>query len=303
MNTIIPPTGFELSETAAAAKTMTPSFLTFEDFEHAADSIRKRTHILPTLAIILGSGMGAVADAVDSPAAVSYSEIPGWPVSTVEGHAGKLVTGVLAGREVAVLQGRAHIYEGYSAGQVAFPVRVLRRLGVTTLIVTNAAGAINPDFAPGDLMFLVDHINLMGFGGESPLRGPNDDRLGPRFPDLNPAYDPGLRKLAARTASDAGLPAREGVYVCVAGPSFETSAELRFLRQIGADAVGMSTVPEVIAARHDGMRVLGISVVSNRANLDGATPASHAEVLAATGRAAPNLRLFLTNLLSQPGFA
>jgi purine-nucleoside phosphorylase len=279
-----------------------PSF-TLEDYDRAADCIRKQTRIVPKVAVILGSGIGSIAESVESPAVIPFVDIPGWPVSTVEGHAGKLILGTLAGRNTAVLQGRAHVYEGYTADQVAFPVRVLRRWGVNILIVTNAAGAINPEFAPGDLMLITDHLNLMGFGGNNPLCGPNDDRLGPRFPDMNRTYDPGLQKLAAQAASNSGLALREGVYACLAGPSFETPAELRFLRMIGADAVGMSTVPEVIAARHGGMRVLGISVISNRANLDGSLDISHEEVLAATGEAAPNLELLLKTLLGKPAFA
>ena len=277
--------------------------LTLEDYERAADCIRQQTRIVPKVAVILGSGMGSIADSVQSPAVIPYAAIPGWPASTVAGHAGRLVIGTLAGRNAAVLQGRAHVYEGYAANQVAFPVRVLRRLGVETLIVTNAAGAINAAFAPGDLMLITDHLNLLGFGGNNPLCGPNDERLGPRFPNMNDAYDPVLRNLAAQAAAEAGFTLREGVYACLAGPSFETPAELRFLRTIGADAVGMSTVPEVIAARHGGMRVLGISVISNRANLDGSTPTSHAEVLTATGKAAPKLGLLLTALLKKSVFA
>ncbi len=281
---------------------MTPSFLTFEDFEHAADSIRKRTRVLPTLAIILGSGMGAIADSVDSPAVIPYTDIPGWPESTVEGHAGRLVTGMLAGRNVAVLQGRAHFYEGLPIDRVTFSIRVLQQLGVKDLIVTNAAGGINPDLMPGDLMLISDHINLLGMGGTNPLRGPNDERLGPRFPDMSQAYHLGLRELAHQAAAKCGLALREGIYACLAGPSFETPADLRFLRLIGADAVGMSTVPEVIVARHGGMRVLGISVISNHACVDGSTPASHTEVLAATGRAVPNLNRLLKTLCEKPAF-
>jgi purine-nucleoside phosphorylase len=280
---------------------MKRSFLA-EDYGRAADVIRKRTRIIPRLAVILGSGIGSIADSVESPAVIPFADIPGWPVSTVEGHAGRLIVGTLAGRNAAVLQGRAHFYEGYAIDQVTFPVRVLRRLGVDTVIVTNAAGAINPEYNPGDLMLITDHLNLMGLGGTNPLRGPNDERLGPRFPDMNGAYDAGLRSLAAQAAAEAGLGVREGVYACVAGPSFETPVELRFLRMIGADAVGMSTVPEVIVARHAGMRVLGISVISNRANLDGSTATSHEEVLAATRKATPNLGLLLSTLLAKLAF-
>jgi purine-nucleoside phosphorylase len=281
--------------------TMLPS-IPIEEYDRAADYIRKQTRVLPKLGIILGSGMGSIADSIDSPVVIPYAEIPGWPESTVEGHPGRFVTGMLAGRNAAVLQGRAHFYEGYPIERVAFPVRVLQRLGVKDLIVTNAAGAINPDLMPGDLMLITDHLNLLGMGGINPLRGPNDSRLGTRFPDLSQAYDRGLRDLAKQAANEAGLALREGVYACLAGPSFETPAELRFLRMIGADAVGMSTVPEVIVARHGGMRVLGISVISNRANVDGSSPASHADVLVATGRAIPNLLRLLIKLCGKPAF-
>ena len=231
---------------------------------------------------------------------IPYAEIPGWPISTVEGHAGRLSLGRLAGRNAAVLQGRVHFYEGYTAEQIAFPVRVMRRLGAGLLIVTNAAGAINAAYAPGDLMLIADHINLPGLAGASPLRGPNDDRLGTRFPDMRAAYDPALRKLAREAAAEKGIALREGIYACVAGPSFETPAELRFLRTAGADAVGMSTAAETVAARHAGLRVLGISLISNRAALDGSAPTGHAEVLAASRGAAPKLALLLTTLLERP---
>jgi purine-nucleoside phosphorylase len=204
---------------------------------------------------------------------------------------------MLGGKDVVVMQGRAHYCEGYTAEQTAFPVRVLRQLGVNVLIITNAAGAINPDFQPGNLMLITDHINLLGLGGANPLRGPNDERLGPRFPDMSQAYDRGLQEAAWRAAAETGLFLRQGVYAGVAGPSYETPAELRFLRTIGADAVGMSTVSEVITARHGGMRVLGISLISNRANLDGSHPADHEEVLQATQKAVPGMVRLLECIL------
>jgi purine-nucleoside phosphorylase len=284
-----------------APVTMLSSF-TMEDFDHAADYVRKHIRILPKLGIILGSGMGSIADSVESPAVIPYADIPGWPESTVEGHAGRLIVGTLAGRNAAVLQGRAHFYEGYAIDRVTFPVRVLQRLGVKVLIVANAAGGINPELAAGDLMLITDHLNLLGMGGTNPLRGPNDDRLGPRFTDMSQAYDRGLRELTKQAAAEAGLPLREGVYACLAGPSFETPVELRFLRLIGADVVGMSTVPEVIVACHGGMRVLGISVISNQASLDGSSVASHEEVLAATGNAVPNLNRLLKTLFGKQSF-
>lgn len=254
-----------------------------------AQVIRTRLPVQPSVAIILGSGLGGLADAVEGAASIPYNEIPSWPVSTVFGHQGRLVAGKLEGRQVVVMQGRVHYYEGYSMAQVTLPVRVFQRLGVETLIVTNAAGAINPDFIPGDLMLITDHLNLIGMAGLNPLRGPNLDDLGPRFPDMSQAYDRQLLVLARQAAQEAGLTLREGVYVCLAGPSFETPADLRFLRSIGADAVGMSTVPEVTVARHGGTRVLGVSGISNKANLDGNTITSHEEVLAAGQMIVPKL--------------
>jgi purine-nucleoside phosphorylase len=270
---------------------------TVADIQRAAEYVRARTRCRPQVAIILGSGNGPLADSVESPDVIPCARIPRWPVSTVKGHAGRLVMGSLAGRPVAVMQGRVHVYEGYTAEQTAFPVRVLRRLGADVLIATNAAGGIHPDFRPGDLMLITDHINLLGMGGNNPLRGPNDERLGPRFPEMSRAYDGGLQEAAWRAAAETGLFLRRGVYAGVSGPSFETPAELRFLRSIGADAVGMSTVSEVIAARHGGMRVLGISVISNRADLDGSHPPDHEEVLRATQAAVPRLALLLNALL------
>ena len=264
-------------------------FLSLEAIDAVAQSIRARLPVLPRVAIILGSGLGSLADAVEGAAAIPYSEIPSWPVSTVFGHQGQLVAGRLEERPVLVMQGRVHYYEGYSMAQVTLPVRVFQRLGIETLIVTNAAGAINPDFAPGDLMLITDHLNLMGMAGLSPLRGANLDALGPRFPDMSRAYDRDLLGFARLAAQEAQLRLREGVYVGLAGPSFETPADLRFLRLIGADAVGMSTVPEVTVARHGGTRVLGISGISNKANLDGNTITSHEEVLEAGRNLAPKL--------------
>jgi purine-nucleoside phosphorylase len=257
--------------------------------DQVAQAIRIRLPFQPRVAVILGSGLGALADAVDDAVSIPYGEIPSWPVSTVTGHQGRLVAGRLEAREVLVMQGRAHYYEGYSMAQVILPVRVFQRLGVETLIVTNAAGAIHPDFIPGDLMLITDHLNLIGMGGLSPLRGPNLDAFGPRFPDMSRAYDREYLTYARQAAQEAGVPVREGVYVGLAGPSFETPADLRFLRLIGADAVGMSTVPEVTVARHGGTRVLGISGISNKANLDGNTITSHEEVLKAGQKITPKL--------------
>ncbi|TYO88858.1 purine-nucleoside phosphorylase [Oceanicella actignis] len=214
-------------------------------------------------ALILGSGLGALADQVQEARALPYAELPGFPVSTAPGHAGRFVVGRLHGRRVALMQGRLHLYEGWSAAQIALPVRLLRRMGARTLVITNAAGALNPDLKPGAPMLIADHLN---FTGANPLTGPNDERIGPRFPDMSRAYDPELRALARAAAAEAGEPLAEGVYAGVAGPSLETSAERRFLRMAGGDAVGMSTVVEAIAANHCGMRVAAISAITNAAD-------------------------------------
>jgi purine-nucleoside phosphorylase len=271
--------------------------LTLRQIDEIAAELRARTKIRPKVGMILGSGLGDLAQAVSQAEIIPSHEIRGWPVSTVEGHSGRLVFGELDGREVLVLQGRVHYYEGYSMPHVGLPVRVMQRLGAEVLIVTNAAGAVNPAYNPGDLMLISDHINLIGMAGLSPLRGPNLDELGPRFPDMGRAYDRGLQDLARQAAAETGIALREGVYICLAGPSFETPADLRFLRGIGADAVGMSTVPEVTVARHGGMRVLGISGISNKANLDGQTVTSHEEVLSAGREIVPKLTAVIRGVL------
>jgi purine-nucleoside phosphorylase len=256
-------------------------FISLAEIDQIAQVARKRIPGQPRIALILGSGLGSLAEAVQDSVVIPYGEIPNWPVSTVIGHEGSLVVGKLHQHEVIVMQGRVHYYEGYSMDQVTLPVRVMQRLGVEYLIVTNAAGAVNPEFEPGDLMLITDHLNLIGMAGPNPLRGPNFDELGPRFPDMSQAYDRQLAQLARSVAQDQGVLLREGVYVGLAGPSFETPADLRFLRAIGVDAVGMSTVPEVTVAKHGGQRVLGISGISNKANLDGNTVTTHKEVLEA----------------------
>ncbi|MFZ6028106.1 MAG: purine-nucleoside phosphorylase [Chloroflexota bacterium] len=259
--------------------------------------IRQKASLSPQTAIILGSGLGGLADAVMHATTIPYPDLPHWPVSTVAGHSGRLVVGEIEGRSVLVMQGRAHYYEGYSMAQVTLPVRVFQRLGVQTLIVTNAAGAVNPGFAPGDLMLISDHLNLIGMAGLSPLRGPNLDEFGPRFPDMSRAYDRELQALAVQTAESEALTLHRGVYACLAGPSFETPADLRFLRAAGVDAVGMSTVPEVTIARHGGTRVLGISGISNKANLDGDTLTTHEEVLAAGEVLTPRMMTLINGVL------
>lgn len=241
----------------------------------------------PQIAIILGSGLGALADEVDAILSISYKDIPGFAQSSVEGHAGRLVLGTLEGVNVVVMQGRLHYYEGFDLHQVTFPVRVMKELGAHTLIVTNAAGGLNPDFEAGDLMLIEDHINLLGWGGHNPLMGPNDPALGPRFPAMNPAYDPDLIKIAEKAGIECNVPLRRGVYILVAGPNYETRAELRLLRQWGADAVGMSTVHETLVARHGGMKVLGISNITNMALADSDEPVNHEEVLAVAEESRP----------------
>lgn len=272
-------------------------YITLKQIDEVVDAIRARTSLLPRVGMILGSGLGTLAEVVEDPEFIPYRELPSWPVSTVEGHEGRLVFGKLEGQPVIVMQGRVHYYEGYSMDLVTLPVRVMQRMGVEILIVTNAAGAVNPNFKPGDLMLITDHLNLIGMAGLSPLRGPNLDELGPRFPDMGNAYDPALGVLARRVAAQNSILLHEGVYVCLAGPSFETPADLRFLRQAGADAVGMSTVPEVTVARHGNTRVLGFSGVSNKANLDGSTLTTHEEVLEAGKQIVPKLTAVIRGVL------
>lgn len=274
-------------------------WITLADIDTTSNLIQTRISHAPQIGIILGSGLGALADQVQTPTAIPYLELPNWPISTVVGHQGKLVSGVISGHNVLVMQGRAHFYEGYSMGQITLPVRVMQRLGIRTLIITNAAGAINPDFNPGDVMLIMDHLNLIGMSGENPLRGPNLDEFGPRFPDMSNAYDPGLRSLALEVAEMKRIRLHQGVYVSLSGPSFESPADLRFLRMAGADVVGMSTVPEVIVARHSGMRVLGFSGVSNKANLDGSTITTHEEVLEAGKKITPQLMALISGVIGR----
>ncbi|MEW5827740.1 MAG: purine-nucleoside phosphorylase [Chloroflexota bacterium] len=274
-----------------------PTYVTLEQVDDVVVALRRQTGLEPRVAIILGSGLNGLAEAVEEPVAIPYSHLPHWPVSTVQGHAGRLVLGRLEGQPVFVMQGRVHFYEGYSMAQVTFPVRVMQRLGIEILIVTNAAGAVNPDYAPGDVMLILDHLNFVGMAGFNPLFGPNLDEFGPRFPDMSRAYDRQLHETARRVASDNGILLHEGVYVGLSGPSFETPADLRFLRNAGADAVGMSTVPEVTVARHGGTRVLGFSGISNKANLDDSTETTHEEVLEAGKLLVPKLETLVRGVL------
>lgn len=274
-------------------------FLSLQQIDEVANAILARVGVQPQIGLILGSGLGSIANTIQNAVSIPYHELPYWPASTVGGHAGRLVLGQLEDKNVLVMQGRNHFYEGHSMSQVTLPVRVMRQLGIRTMIVTNAAGAVNPDYIPGDLMLITDHINLVGMTGFNPLVGPNLDELGPRFPDMSQTYDRALGQLARQAAQMHRITLREGVYVGLSGPSFETPAELRFLRTAGADAVGMSTTPEVVVARHCGLRVLGISGISNKANLDGSTITSHAEVLEAGEKISPQLEKLIRSVLPQ----
>jgi len=273
------------------------TYVTLEQIDQAADAIRSRTSYRPRAGLILGSGLNQLADSVQNAVIIPYGDLPNWPVSTVQGHAGRLVIGELEGRTVLVMQGRIHYYEGYSLSQITLPVRVMLRLGLEMMFVTNAAGGVNPDFVPGDVMLITDHLNLMGMTGANPLMGPNIDELGPRFPDMSQAYDRPLMGIAREVASKEKIVLREGVYCALSGPSFEGPADLRFLRVAGADAVGMSTVPEVIVARHGGLRVMGMSGISNKANLDGSTATTHEEVIEAGKIISPKIEKIIRGVL------
>lgn len=250
----------------------------------AVAAIRERTNHVPEIGLILGSGLGDLAEQIADATVIPYGEIPHFPVSTVAGHAGRLVIGHLEGKTVVAMQGRFHYYEGYSMAQVAFPVYVMKFLGAKVLIVTNAAGGMNKAFQPGDLMLIVDHLN---FTGDNPLIGPNDDELGPRFPDLSRAYDPELIALAEQKARDLGIRVQKGVYAGISGPNYLPPAELVMLRRLGGDAVGMSTIPEVIAAAHCGLRVLGISCITDMAIGEELEPLTHEQVVAVAERTKP----------------
>src|SRR5438093_1530876 len=262
----------------------------------ALRAVRARTKLVPDVAIILGTGLGGLAEEVGVEVRIPYGEIPGFPLSTVESHAGQLLVGSLAGKRVVAMQGRFHRYEGSTLAQIAFPVRVLRALGAATLVVSNACGGMHPLWSPGDLMLIADHINLLG---DNPLVGPNDDRLGPRFPDMSEPYDAGLRALARAVALERAIVLREGVYVAVPGPNLETRAEYRMLRAIGADVVGMSTVPEVITARHMGMRVLGVSIITDQCLPDALAPASVEQIIAVARAAEPRLGALIRGVLER----
>jgi purine-nucleoside phosphorylase len=272
-------------------------YVTLPQIDETTAAVRARTKYQPRVGIILGSGLNDLANSVQNPDVIPYGDLPNWPRSTVQGHAGRLVIGELEGQSVMVMQGRVHFYEGYSTSQITLPVRVMQRLGLEMMFVTNAAGGVNPDFAPGDVMLITDNLNLVGMTGANPLMGPNIDELGPRFPDMSRAYDPELMARARKAASENKIALREGVYCGLSGPSFEGPADLRFLRMAGTDAVGMSTVPEVIVARHGGLRVLGLSGISNKANLDGSTVTTHEEVIEAGKVITPKVEAIIRGVL------
>lgn len=269
---------------------------TLEAVEAAARVVRARFPVTPAVAIVLGTGLGGLAREIDEQASIPYADIAGFPLSTVESHTGRLSCGMLGGKTVVAMQGRFHRYEGYTLQQVTFPLRVLRALGASTLIVSNACGGMNPLWSPGDLMLIADHLNFLG---DSPLIGANDNRLGARFPDMSAAYDEDLRRLAREVATERRLVLREGIYVAVAGPNLETRAEYRMLRALGADVVGMSTVPEVIVAVHSGMRVLGVSIITDQCLPDALEPAELSTIIANAGRAEPNLTALVCGVLER----
>ncbi len=262
----------------------------------ALETVRATTDSDPDVAVILGTGLGGLVEEIEVSAEIAYEDIPGFPLSTVESHAGRLLFGILGGKKVVAMQGRFHRYEGYSMQEIVFPVRVMHALGARTLIVSNACGGMNPLWKPGELMLLADHINLLG---DSPLIGPNDDSLGPRFPDMSQPYDEELRAVARTVASELRIVLREGVYVAVTGPNLETRAEYRFLRGIGADVVGMSTVPEVIAAVHMSMRVLGVSIITDACLPDALKAVDVAHIIAIAAAAEPDLTRLVSAVLER----
>ena len=274
-------------------------FITIEQIDAATDAIRARTSVQPEIALILGSGLGELADSIENPTIIPTRELPHWPVSTVPGHKGRLVIGDLEGKKVLVLQGRTHYYEGHAISQIGLPIRVMQRLGIKKLIVTNAAGGLRDSFNAGDLMIITDHLALLPMAGENPLRGPNLDEFGTRFPDMSQVYDPEYIRLTREAGQELGIPMHEGVYVCLSGPTFETPTDCRFLKLVGVDAVGMSTVPEAIVAKHGGMRILGISTITNKIDPDGTNKATHEEVLETGDIIAPKLMKIVRTMVGR----
>jgi len=272
---------------------------TTADYEAAIAVIKEHTDIIPEIGLVLGSGLGTLANEIENATIIPYEKIPGWPLSTVHGHSGNLVIGTLEGKKVVAQQGRAHFYEGYTMKQVTFPIRIMHLLGVSTVILTNAAGGVDSSFNVGDVMLINDHINLPGLTGKNPLMGPNDDSVGPRFVGLAQAYDRALREKAREVAQTYDIPMHEGTYAAVSGPAFETPAEIRMLRVIGANAVGMSTVHEVLVARHAGLRVMACSGITNKAidKVDSDFETNHEEVLEAGKVIVPRLTTILKGVL------
>jgi purine-nucleoside phosphorylase len=275
---------------------LTAAGVLFDRIQEAAAVARGRSRLEPEIGIILGTGLGGLADEISVDASIPYESLPGFPLSTVESHAGRLLLGRMGKRPVVAMQGRFHRYEGYGLAEVTFPVRVMRALGAQTLVVSNACGGMNPLWEPGDLVLLSDHINLLG---DNPLIGANDDRLGPRFPDMSDPYDGELRALTRALAADLGIRLREGVYVAVPGPNLETRAEYRMLRAMGADVVGMSTVPEVIVASHAGMRTVGISIITDQCLPDALEPANIERIIDTAKRAEPSLTRLIAHLVER----
>jgi purine-nucleoside phosphorylase len=266
------------------------------NYDEIVSVIRKKVPFEVDTGIVLGSGLGFLAEEIANPVIIPYENIPYFPHATVPGHRGRMCFGRLSGKSVLCMQGRFHYYEGYTPSQVTLPIRIMKKLGISTLLVTNAAGGINETFIPGDFMLIEDHINLMS---ENPLRGPNDDDFGPRFPDMTEAYDSGLRKILIKAARDSGIEVKKGVYAALDGPTYDTPAEVRYYKTIGIDAVGMSTVPEVIVANHAGIKVLGISCITNTAAGTGKNRPDHGEVIANASRVKSKLTVLIKGFLSQ----
>jgi purine-nucleoside phosphorylase len=283
-----------VSDEGVAVEAMQGTLHTLENVEAAAAAIQSRFAVTPDVAIILGTGLGGLAGRIESAVAIDYADLPNFPLSTVESHAGRLLCGILGGKNVVAMQGRFHRYEGYTLQQASFPVRVLRALGARTLIVSNVSGGMVPTWNAGDLMLISDHINLLG---DNPLVGPNDERLGPRFPDMSEPYDRELRALTRDVARAEGIALREGVYLALSGPSLETRAEYRMLRTLGADVVGMSTVPEVIVAVHAGMRVLGLSIISDMCIPETLEPVDVARIIETAGKTEPKLTALVSGVV------
>ena len=274
-------------------------FLTYHEIDAATDAVRDRITTTPEIALILGSGLGELADSIENPTIIPTHEIPFWPVSTVPGHKGRLVIGELEGKQVLVLQGRTHYYEGHPVSKIGLPIRVMQRLGIKTLILTNASGGLNHDFFAGDIMLIKDHLALLPMAGENPLRGPNLDEFGPRFPPMSEVYSLELIGLAREVGTELGIQLHEGVYVCLSGPSFETPADCRFLKMVGADAVGMSTVPEVIVANHMDLPCAAVSVLTDECDPDNLAPADIMDIISTAGKAEVSLNKLFSMLIKE----